>query len=60
MSSDGVVVALVSLDATVNSTGKHIVETDEAHIWYFDPSGKVRRFRHAADTHQQVQALQPD
>ena len=58
LSGDGLVVALVSLDATVKSTGKHIVETDEAHIWYFDADGKVRKFRHAADTLQQHQALQ--
>jgi uncharacterized protein len=58
LAGEGVVVALVSLDATVKSTGKHIVETDEAHIWYFDANGKIRRFRHAADTLQQFHALQ--
>jgi ketosteroid isomerase-like protein len=59
LGSDGVVVALASLDAVVRATGKHIVETDEAHIWYFDEVGRVRRFRHAADTYQHFQALQP-
>lgn len=59
LSGGGVVVALVSLDVTVRATGKHIVETDEAHIWHFDGSGAVRKFRHAADTYQHFQALQP-
>lgn len=56
----GVVVAFASLEATVLSTGKRIVETDEAHVWYFDDGGLVRRFRHAADTYQHVRALQPE
>jgi hypothetical protein len=47
-----VVVALIDLDATVRRTGSRIVEEDEAHIWHFNPAGKVRRFRHRADTHQ--------
>lgn len=60
LSGDGVVVALVSLDATVRATGKHIVETDEAHIWHFNSSGLIHKFRHAADTYQHVLALQPE
>ncbi|MGE0136037.1 MAG: nuclear transport factor 2 family protein [Dehalococcoidia bacterium] len=54
---DAVVVALVTLEALVRSTGRTIVETDEVHIWHFDGSGRVSRFRHAADTLQQAQAL---
>jgi len=53
------VVALVDVDGVVRSTGKRIVETDEPHIWYFDDRGRVRKFRHAADTYQQARALQP-
>lgn len=60
LAGDDVVVALVNLDATVRATGQHIVESDEAHIWYFDDAGAIRKFRHAADTHQHVQALQPE
>src|SRR5688572_28309315 len=50
LSGDDVVVALINLDVTVRATGQHIVENDEVHIWYFDGEGKVRKFRHAADT----------
>ncbi len=57
LAGDHVVVALVSLEAVVRSTGRSIVETDEAHIWYFDDAGRVSRFRHAADTLQHAQAL---
>ena len=59
LGGDGVVVALVGLDATVRATGQHIVETDEPHVWHFDEAGRVRKFRHAADTHQQLEALRP-
>lgn len=59
LAGDDVVVALISFDATVRATGKHIVETDEPHVWHFDDSGLVRAFRHAADTYQHAQALQP-
>ena len=54
----GVVVALVHLESTVRATGKLIAENDEAHIWRFNASGKVARFRHCADTFQQWQAMQ--
>lgn len=56
----GVVVALCSLEATVKATGKKMVETDEPHVWYFNEQGKVNKFRHAPDTYQQFQALQPE
>lgn len=52
LESEGVVAALIDFEATVRSTGKRIVEEDEVHIWHFDASGKVHRFRHRADTHQ--------
>ncbi len=47
-----VVVALLDLEATVRGTGRRVLEEDEVHIWRFDRAGKVRRFRHRADTHQ--------
>ncbi len=57
MERDGVVIALVDLEARVKATGKSISEEDEVHIWRFDSSGRVARFRHRVDTHQHVSAL---
>jgi ketosteroid isomerase-like protein len=59
LESGNVVVALIDVEATVRSTGRRIVEDDEVHVWYFDQSGKVSRFRHRIDTHQQWQAWRP-
>ena len=56
LEGDGVVVALIDLEATVTATGRPIVEEDEVHIWYFNQAGKVSRFRHRVDTHQHVTA----
>jgi ketosteroid isomerase-like protein len=56
LENPNLVVVLVELEATVRETGKRIVEQDEAHIWYFNDAGKVVRFRHCADTYQQVMA----
>ena len=52
LESGDVVVALIDLEGTVRSTKSRVVEEDEAHIWHFDAQGKVRRFRHRADTFQ--------
>lgn len=52
------VVALVNLEATVQKTGKRIVEEDEVHIWHFDKQGRVKRFRHRVDTAMHLQAFQ--
>ena len=51
-----VVVVLLDLEARVKATGKAIREEDEVHIWRFNDSGQVTRFRHRADTHQHVEA----
>ncbi|NUO84195.1 nuclear transport factor 2 family protein [candidate division KSB1 bacterium] len=56
LEGENLVVALTDLTLTVKKTGKKIVEEDEAHIWRFNAAGKVVRFRHCADTNQQVQA----
>lgn len=56
LEGDKVVVALVDITFTVKKTGKKVVEQDEAHVWRFDDAGKVVRFRHCADTHQNLQA----
>jgi len=57
LSEGDLVVSLVDLEITVKETGKRFVEIDEAHIWYFDGEGRVRRFRHRADTHMQQLAI---
>ena len=36
-----------------------VQESDDVHIWYFDANGKVARFRHQIDTHQQQLAYRP-
>ena len=56
LEAGNVVVSLVDVDASVKATGTRIVEEDEVHIWYFDESGQVSRFRHRADTHLQWMA----
>lgn len=58
LEGDHLVVALIDLEGTVKSTGKHIVENGEVHIWHFNQDGKVARFRHCADTYQQAMACQ--
>ena len=58
LGSGDVAVGLVSVDATVRATGRRFVEEDETHIWYFDGSGKVARFRHRVDTHLQLLAFE--
>ena len=51
--ADGdLVVALIDLEGTVKATGRRVTEEDEVHIWNFDTSGQVTRFRHRVDTHQ--------
>ena len=56
LEGSGLVVALLNFEVTVKHTGKRIVEEDEAHIWHFDVSGQVIRFRHCLDTYQHVTA----
>lgn len=51
------VIALATLECTVKTNGRVIRETEEPHVWHFNEHGKVIRFRHAADTWQQWQAL---
>ena len=57
--SDDPIIALVDLEGTVKATGQRVVEDDETHIWYFDSSGKVIRFRHRVDTLQHQMAYNP-
>ena len=53
LESGSVVVVLLQVEATVYATGRRVSEADEVHIWHFDDAGRVARFRHRADTHQQ-------
>jgi ketosteroid isomerase-like protein len=54
---DGVVVALIDIEATVKATGKRIAEEDELHLWRFNADGKVARFRHGVNTHAHELAI---
>jgi uncharacterized protein len=56
LSSENIVVALIDFEGTVKNTGKGIREEDEVHVWHFDASGKVARFRHVVDTAQHAAA----
>jgi ketosteroid isomerase-like protein len=53
LETGSVLVVLLQVEATVRATGRRVTEADEVHIWHFDAAGKVARFRHRADTHQQ-------
>ena len=52
LESGNVVVVLIELEVVVRATGRRVVEEDEVHIWHFDDSGQVRRFRHRLDTYR--------
>ena len=51
------VVAIIDFEFTIRATGRRVVEEDEAHLWRL-ADGKVVRFRHRADTHQQQLAYE--
>jgi uncharacterized protein len=50
LADDELVVVLVDVLARVRRTGRPIIETDEVHLWHFNASGRVIRFRHRVDT----------
>ncbi len=52
LEAGNVIVVMLDATYTVKRTGRTVVEEDEVHIWHFDPTGRVVRFRHRADTHQ--------
>lgn len=52
------VVALCDFIGAVRRTGREIVEIDEPHVWTFDDTGRITRFRHAVDTHAHWKAWQ--
>jgi ketosteroid isomerase-like protein len=49
------VVVLLDEDATVKATGERFRDKT-AHVWTFDPEGRVVEFRHVADTVKHVEA----
>jgi uncharacterized protein len=51
----GMVSGIIRMEATFRATGKKITDL-EAHLFTFDDAGRVTRFRHFADTHQQLLA----
>lgn len=53
------VIVLTAVDLTWNPTGRRIVEACEPHVWRFGADGKAISLRHASDTRQHAQALQP-
>lgn len=56
LATDGLVVALVDLEARSTRTGRVVREEDEVHVWRFGPDGKVVRFKHALDSAQHAAA----
>lgn len=54
--AQGVVYACIDIEGFVRATGSPFVEEDEIHIWTFDNSGQVIRFRHRVDTWQHLEA----
>lgn len=51
-------IGLVDIAFVVKATGKRVEERDEAHLWWFDEAGKVRKFRHRIDTLLQNRACE--
>jgi ketosteroid isomerase-like protein len=60
LSQGSLVVALISLEGFVPRTGRRIIETDEVHLWHFNESHQVQRFRHVVDTLQHFRAWNAD
>lgn len=56
LEGDGMVAVVVDEGLTVRATGRPIDDL-AIHLWTFDASGAVVRFRHCVDTHQHVLAV---
>jgi ketosteroid isomerase-like protein len=52
----GLVVGIVHVESTLKRNGERIVEPEEVHLFHFDATGKVARFRHQLDTHRMWEA----
>jgi hypothetical protein len=49
LGDDSTVIAICAVDIVVKKTGTRIVDEEELHVWHFDASGRVARFRHGVD-----------
>ena len=56
LAGDGMVAAVIELDATVVATGERFRDV-EVHVWSFGADGRVREFRHVVDTAKHVEAM---
>lgn len=56
LAADGSVADVFHMEARVRRTGRMVVDAADMHLWTFDASGKIVRFRHVVDTLQHVQA----
>jgi len=56
LEGDGMVAAVIELDATVVATGERIRDV-EIHLWSFGADGRVTEFRHFVDTVKDVEAV---
>jgi ketosteroid isomerase-like protein len=56
LAGDGMVAAVVDLDATVVATGERFRDV-EIHLWSLGADGRVTEFRHVVDTAKHVEAL---
>jgi ketosteroid isomerase-like protein len=56
LAGDGMVAAVIDLDATVVATGERIRDV-EIHLWSFGADGRVTEFRHVVDTVKHVEAV---
>jgi uncharacterized protein len=50
------VVALIAIEATVPANGNKFADQRHAHVWQFDDQGRVKLFRHLADTRKHFEA----
>jgi ketosteroid isomerase-like protein len=56
LAGDGMVAAVIDLDATVVATGERFRDV-EVHLWTFGADGRVTEFRHVVDTAKHVEAV---
>jgi ketosteroid isomerase-like protein len=56
VTAEGDVADVFFMEGRVRRTGRTVVDAADMHLWTFDASGKVVRFRHVVDTWQHVQA----
>ena len=52
-----VVIALLDVSFTVRSTGAHVSEIDEIHVFRFNDEGKITAFRHGVDSYEHIRAF---